>query len=362
MKRKCLILAVLGFILFSGGCKEQVLAEDTPKKASKPAKPVVKTIIKGSAEAEEAAGPAPEITFEKLVHDFGVIDPKSKNICEFKFTNTGKGMLKVEKKISSTCGCTVPTLKKENYAPGESGVIKVTFKANATPGAMAKRIHARTNDKKNPRVRLTIKAKVELQVRHSPKTLKLLLKKENANCQEITIYSVNKKPFSIKKFKSTGDSITADFDPLERKTKYVIQPKVDIQKLRKRLNGSLRITLDHPRCDTVSIPFKTLSEYKITPSSTLVIINAEPNTPVKREIWILNNYEEDFEIESLSSKNGIVKILEKKKDGNRYKLNLEIVPPSIEEKKRIFTDNIVIKIKDGDTLNITCRGFYKRKK
>ena len=362
MKRKCLILAVLSFILFSGGCQEQVLVKDTPKEAPKPAKPVVKTIKKSGAEVEKAAGPAPEITFEKLVHDFGVIDPKSKKTCEFKFTNTGKGMLKVEKRITSTCGCTVPTLKKENYAPGESGVIKVTYKANARPGAITKRIHAHTNDKKNPKVRLTIKAKVELQVKHSPKTLKLLLKKENAGCPEITVYSVDEKPFSIKEFKSTGDSITADINSLERKTRYVIQPKVDIQKLRKRLNGNLQITLDHPRCDTVNIPFKTLSEYKITPSSTLVLMNAEPDTPIKREIWVLNNYEEEFEIESLSSKNGLIKVLEKKKDGSRYKLDLEITPPPIEGKKRIFSDNFVIKIKDGQTLNITCRGFYKRKK
>ena len=107
MKRKCLILAVLSFILFSGGCQEQVLVEDTPKEAPKPAKPVVKTIKKSGAEVEAAAGLAPEITFEKRVHDFGVIDPKSKSTCEFKFTNTGKSMLKVEKKITSTCGCTV---------------------------------------------------------------------------------------------------------------------------------------------------------------------------------------------------------------------------------------------------------------
>lgn len=363
MKCKCLILAVfsVSFILFSQMFQEDAFGAEGPKPAVKTVdseKPVLDA-AKPVKKAEDQRL-SPKIVFDNLVHDFGIIDPKSKNTCEFKFTNKGLGVLKIDKKITATCGCTVPQLTKEGYAPGESGVIKLTYTAGKAPGATTKRIHAHTNDKNNTKVSLTIKAKIELQVKCTPAKMELLLKKENANSPEITIQSVDGEAFAITKFDSTGKSITADFDPSQRKSKYVIKPKVDISKLQKHLNGTIQIKIDHPRCGSVSVPFSTLSEYKIVPSSTIVLMNTKPEEAVEREVWIYNNYEQEVQIESLTSKNGIIKVMEKKKDGNRYKLALEIVPPAIKGKKRLFTDDLIVKMKDGNTLNIKCRGFYKR--
>jgi len=58
------------------------------------------------------------ISFEKTVFDLGEIGPGTKNECEFRFTNTGRGLLKIGK-ISRTCGCTVFHLDKKEYAPNE---------------------------------------------------------------------------------------------------------------------------------------------------------------------------------------------------------------------------------------------------
>ena len=48
----------------------------------------------------------PRISFEKTVFDLGDVGQGTKNSCEFRFTNTGRGLLKIGK-ISRTCGCTV---------------------------------------------------------------------------------------------------------------------------------------------------------------------------------------------------------------------------------------------------------------
>jgi hypothetical protein len=58
------------------------------------------------------------ISFEKTVCDLGDVGPGTKNECEFRFTNTGRGLLKIGK-ISRTCGCTVFQLDKKEYAPYE---------------------------------------------------------------------------------------------------------------------------------------------------------------------------------------------------------------------------------------------------
>jgi len=78
--------------------------------------------------------------------------------------------------FSSRCGCAVAKLEKKEYAPGESGTIKVIYTAPRTASTAARHIYVSCNDKANPKVRLTIKAKVVQMVQADP--AKLLLYKQ----------------------------------------------------------------------------------------------------------------------------------------------------------------------------------------
>ncbi|MBE0647864.1 MAG: DUF1573 domain-containing protein [Bacteroidales bacterium] len=100
---------------------------------------------------------APEITFEKTVHDYGTVVKGSNGTCEFTFTNSGKEPLILSKPISS-CGCTVPTWPKEPILPGKSDVIKVTYNTNNI-GPINKTVTVYSNAETS-RVMLSIKGKV----------------------------------------------------------------------------------------------------------------------------------------------------------------------------------------------------------
>jgi len=357
MKLNCLILTVFAAAsacVLQTIAQEQVPAESPSYNKSQNKNP------SGESEARptvaEPSEPAPKITVEEPVHDFGDIGPGTKNVCEFKFTNTGGGLLKIER-IRSTCGCTVPKLTKKEYASGESGTVKVTYKAGRRPGLATKHLYIHSNDKETPKVGLTIKAKIIKKVFSKPEKLNLSLKEENAGCPQITLSSLDNKPFSIKGFKSTSNSITADYDSSVKATKFVLQPKVNMEKLGEPLNGRIDISLTHPECDTITIPFNVLPEFKITPPS-LIVFKAEPQKPITKEVWILNNYNEDFEVESASSQKNIIKVLSQEKVGNRYKFGLEITPPAAKGRQRFFSDVFFVNIKGGKKLKIACRGFY----
>lgn len=208
---------------------------------------------------------------------------------------------------------------------------------------------------------MTIKAKIVQKVDYEPKKLKLSLKEENAGCSQIALTSTDGQPFSISGVKSTFDAITADYDPSVKETRFILHPKVDMEKLRKGLKGYIEISLTHPECKLVIVLFDALPEFESKPPS-LNILKTKPNEPVTREVWILNNYGEDFEVESSWSKKGIIKILSQEKFGNRYKFKLEITPPAIKDKTRSFTDVFYVHIKGGEKLSINCNGFYARDK
>ena len=100
---------------------------------------------------------APEISFDKVVHDYGTVVQGSDATCEFKFTNTGKEPLILQKPVSS-CGCTVPTWPQEPVLPGKSDVIKVTYSTHNV-GPINKTVTVNSNAK-TARVVLSIKGNV----------------------------------------------------------------------------------------------------------------------------------------------------------------------------------------------------------
>ena len=100
---------------------------------------------------------APEITFDKTVHDYGTIVQGTDGTCEFKFTNIGKEPL-ILSKPQSSCGCTVPTWPQEPILPGKSDVIKVTYNTNNV-GSINKTVTV-TSNAKTSRVVLQIKGTV----------------------------------------------------------------------------------------------------------------------------------------------------------------------------------------------------------
>ena len=333
-------------------------SQNSPAKAENTSVPN-KPAPKRPQPAAQSQRQGPEITFEKLMHDFGDVAPGTTNTYEFKFTNTGNALLKIGK-IKCTCGCTVVRLIKKEYAPGESGALKIMYSVGSRPGPARKTCSVPSNDTKKRTVTLTVKVRIAMKVEHQPERLNLLLNKENAGCPEITLTSRDNQPFAVTRFKSTGDSITADFDPSVKATKFVLKPKVDIEKLRKGLRGRVEIDLTHPECKKIMVVFDTLAEFKVDPR-IVYVREAEPQKPVTKKVWVFSNYSEDFEVESTSSKKGTVKVLTQKKVRNGYELELQITPPDTKAKRRVFTDVFSVKIKGGRQLQITCYGIYSRK-
>ena len=100
----------------------------------------------------------PEIEFEKVVHDYGDVPYNGNGECEFRFTNTGTEPLLIQKPKSS-CGCTIPSWPNEPILPGESDVIKVTYRTNRA-GNINKTVTVTSNAVKNSTVVLRFKGRV----------------------------------------------------------------------------------------------------------------------------------------------------------------------------------------------------------
>jgi hypothetical protein len=338
MRHHCRIsLAVIAalVLLVQSGCQEQTKTADLSK-----------------------AGGVPRIAFENTVYDFGEIGADRKYTGQFKFRNTGNGVLKISD-VYKCCGAVV-TLDKKELSPGESGTLKVEYNSGRRAGPVAKQIRVFSNDKTNPKVALTIKAQVVIKVDYQPQSINLFLKKENAGCPKITITSLDKQPFSIRSFQSTGGSITADIDPSVKATEFVLELKVDLEKLQKRASGLISINLTHPELDKVTIRFVTKERFELKPTGVF-LLNPRPLEPNINKVSVVSNYDEAFEIESTSSENGMAKVINIQEIKDGYRLDIEITPPAPEGETRMFTDFVDVNLKGGQTLKIKCYVRYLNK-
>ncbi len=130
-----------------------------------------------------------------------------------------------------------------------------------------------------------------------------------------------------------------------------------MEKLQRNLRGQIIISLTHPECSNVRLLYDVLPEFTINPVQ-LMLFNLKANQGIQRDIWILANYDDEFEIESVSSQKGTVKLLEQTKKGNRYQLRVEVTPPVPENERSVLSDVLEVKVKGKDKLSIAVRGFY----
>lgn len=354
MRRDCSVLRVFCVVFLALVLALQTGCQEQAKEPNSSVKPMDRDITKTPSQAEQ---PAPRITFEETVYDFGEVSSSKEYTGQFKFTNTGRGALKITD-VKKCCGAVV-TLDKDELAPGESGTLKVEYDSGRGSGLVSKQLHVSSNDETNPDVTLTIKARIVPKVDYQPQRINLVLNKENAACPKISITSLDKQPFSITAFQSTGESITADVDASVEATKFVLEPKVDLGKLQKRSAGFIAVSLTHPELDRVNIYFSTLQRFKTTPAS-IILFDPEPQKRTVRKITLLSSYDEDFEIESTSSQEGIAKVLSQQAIAGGYQFEVEVTPPAPDETGK-FTDVLSVRLKGGETLAIKCYGRYTQK-
>ena len=164
----------------------------------------------------------------------------------------------------------------------------------------------------------------------------------------------------------------ADFDPGVEATEFVLKPKADLDKLAANIRGQIRIGLTHPECSDIAILYDVLPEFTVSPPQVMMF-NLVPGQTVRREVWVLGNYEEDFDIESISSDNGLIQVVDQEKvtgaardwlpavEGDpvltRHQLVIDFTPPEPDGSPSI-RDDLHIKIAGGETITIPCRGFY----
>lgn len=159
-------LLIAGLLALAAG---SAVAQNTP--SPQPAPP-----LPPAAQPADQATPAtptvgkPKLTVGQMEHDLGNILDVDKTKFKIEFTNTGDGILIINR-VQPSCGCTAAKPNKTEYQPGEKGEIEGEFDPRNKEGAQAKTITVFTNDPEQPSTTVTFKSVIEPLVKVEPKVL-----------------------------------------------------------------------------------------------------------------------------------------------------------------------------------------------
>jgi hypothetical protein len=142
----------------------------------------------GCADVKSANLPAPQsqpVSNSTIVHDFGVIRPKSRAEHQFLIKNDSAIPWTVAS-ILATCRCTLATTPTEVIPPSGQGVFNLSYEAPTRRTDESKSVEVQFKESEAPRFTLTIKAAVRETVDVYPSVLRFQLQKRpNA---EVTSY------------------------------------------------------------------------------------------------------------------------------------------------------------------------------
>jgi hypothetical protein len=108
-----------------------------------------------------------QLTWEKTEIELRPKPGEEEAVAQFKYTNKGDKPVRITN-VKSSCGCTVPALKKNEVAPGESGEITATFKIGGRTGTQVKTVRVDTDDPASPSANLVLKAVIPELVQIQP--------------------------------------------------------------------------------------------------------------------------------------------------------------------------------------------------
>jgi hypothetical protein len=134
--------------------------------------PVKRTGAIPPFQAEAPLTGEPKAVVESLVFDFGVLDEHAVGEHQFVIRNEGSAPLRIEEG-STTCRCTSSLVGRKEIPPGEKSVVTVKFDLKGFSGPYSQSVTVLTNDKRNPRIVLTVRGKVTKAVQAVPSELVL---------------------------------------------------------------------------------------------------------------------------------------------------------------------------------------------
>lgn len=182
----------------------------------------------------------PKASFDKTMHDFGMILWKNPVTATFKITNDGDKPLVISN-VTTSCGCTVADWTKEPIMPGQSGTVSPTFDAKML-GHFRKSVGVYCNAADKP-IYVAIRGEVTVNSENFTVTHPYQISAIRLDKNELEFDNANKgdKPFIELLIANTSDNV---YTPVLMHLPPYLSAVASPEKIGRGRTGKITVTLD----------------------------------------------------------------------------------------------------------------------
>ncbi len=321
-----------------------VVNSESEQQSNKPVKP--------TENGEKKVVKQPDITFKEPVFNFGKVYRGNKVVHVFKFINTGKDELLIEK-VRSSCGCTAAMASSKNIMPGKTGEVKVTFNTQSYKGDVKKQVTVYSNDQDTPKYKLTISGNVAEEVVVKPKRVDFSKVPYGKGFEKkVLVKSGTDLKLKIKKVETSNPNVEVSFKKEKGSNDYFVNVAIKKDTDFGRINGNLFIYTNSKNQKKVIVPFygEVIGDFSVYPPSVSCGIITKRREMVFPVFAI--SYKEDVVVERVEIDPTIfdtdiaeTKIKSKKSKKSTFKISVILKKDApvgkIDESLKIYTNSKV---------------------
>lgn len=270
----------------------------------------------------------PNIQFEQRFYDFGVAGPQEEIPYEYRFKNTGTGILKIGK-IRASCGCIATAPCTKTVPPRGTGVLKVLFKTGKYKGRQTKTIFVDSNDPDEPSIELKISGVVKTEFTLEPECLyfRNVVKGEEVK-KSFRFIQFGEDRLVLKRVEANKDFFSTSFQGLkdERHKGFLIDihlaPEARVGRFSEviTLHSNLK---RHPRID-VPIWGDVLGKIRVHPGS-LSLGSIKKGAYAAKKIELTAIGEHDFKVVKTESSVPFISMdVSKSENGGGFEITLKV--------------------------------------
>jgi hypothetical protein len=242
-----------------------------------------------------------EAMFEHKTHDFGSVGRGAKAEHEFVLKNPYLEDVVIAS-VSTSCGCTTPTIEKRVLKTYESGSIKARFNSDRFLGKKGATLTVRFSKPLRASVRLRVDGSIHSDLIVNPSSANLgEVDRGTAAERRITVRYAGRQDLRIVDVKSTNPHVKAQIVPSSvQRASYELIVQLDDQAPSGYIRDNLLLMTNHYQLKQIPVLVegRVMPEVTVNPS-TLFLGSLKPGDSVTKNVVIMRSDKRPFAIKSL---------------------------------------------------------------
>ncbi len=234
--------------------------------------------------------------FTETEHDFGTVPRGAKTEYEFKLVNKYEETIHIDR-VKSSCGCTIPRIKKGDLKTYEEGAIVCEFNTESFIGAKAAQVTVVFTKPFYGEMQLNVKGNIRSDIQTEPGVIEFgEVDRGASKTAQVKISYAGKNPWEIVDVRSVNDNLGVRLKPTNQQGRIGYVMNVTLKETAPEGDFSDQIVLvtNEPQFNLVTVPVRGVILPPVSMPVSVELGSVKVDSSIKTRVVIRSK--DEFEV------------------------------------------------------------------